>query len=230
MADNVSFRPAMFTFLRELADNNDREWFAENKDRYEAQVKEPALDFINDFAPRLEKLSPHFVADSGAVGGSLFRIYRDTRFSKDKTPYKTHTGVVFKHESAKDVHAPGYYVHLQPRECFVGLGIWMPDGPTTRKIREAIAEDPAAWKKAAYGKRFTDVFSLGDGEKLKRPPRGFDPDHPYVEDLKRKSFTAGVKVSQKQVTAPGFVDDYAKMCKAGSPFMKFLCDAVGVPF
>ncbi len=220
----------MFTFLRELAENNDRDWFADNKPRYEAVVKEPGLQFINDFAPYLEKLSPHFVADSRPVGGSLFRIYRDTRFSKDKTPYKTNTGVHFRHEMAKDVHAPGYYLHLQPRMCFVGLGIWMPDGATTRKIREAIAEDPGAWKKAAYGKRFTDAFELGDDEKLKRPPRGFDPDHPYVEDLKRKSFTAGTRLTQKQVTSPGFIDDYFKLCKRGTPFMRFLCDALGVPF
>jgi uncharacterized protein (TIGR02453 family) len=220
----------MFTFLNDLAANNDREWFAENKARYEEHVKEPGLEFVNDFAPYLEKLSPHFVADSRPNGGSLFRIYRDTRFSKDKTPYKTNTGLQFRHEAAKDVHAPGYYMHLQPRQCFVGLGIWMPDGPATRKIREAIAEDPAGWKKAAYGKRFTDVFSLGDEEGLKQPPRGFDPDHPYVEDLKRKSFTAGAKLTQKQVTSPGFIDEYFKMCKRGSPFMAFLCEALGVPF
>ena len=140
MSNTISFRPAMFTFLNDLAANNDREWFAENKARYEEHVKEPGLEFVNDFAPYLEKLSPHFVADSRPNGGSLFRIYRDTRFSKDKTPYKTNTGLQFRHEAAKDVHAPGYYMHLQPRQCFVGLGIWMPDGPATRKIREAIAE------------------------------------------------------------------------------------------
>lgn len=230
MADTIHFRPALFRFLRDLAANNDREWFAENKPRYETEVKEAGLDFINDFAPYLEKISPHFVADSRANGGSLFRIYRDTRFGKDKTPYKTNTGMYFKHESAKDVHAPGFYLHLEPKACFMGVGLWMPDGPTTKRIREAIVADPAAWKKAAYGKRFTDVFSLGDEEKLKRPPRGFDPEHPYVEDLKRKSFTAGAKLTQKQVTSPGFVGEYAAMCKTGSPFVKFLCEAVGVPF
>ena len=114
--------------------------------------------------------------------------------------------------------------------CFMGIGIWQPDGPTTKRIREAIADDPGAWKKAAHGKRFTDVFSLGDDERLKRPPRGFDPEHPYIEDLKRKSFTAGHRLTQKQVTSPGFVDEYARLCKLGSPFMAFLCEAVGVRF
>ncbi len=230
MAENTSFRPALFTFLRDLEQNNDREWFAANKERYDTYVKNPGLDFINDFAPYLAKISPHFVADSRPVGGSLFRIYRDTRFAKDKTPYKTNTGMYFKHEAARDVHSPGFYLHLQPKASFAGVGLWMPDGPTTRKIRQAIVDDAAAWKKAAYGKRFTDVFSLGDEEKLKRPPRGFDPDHPYVEDLKRKSFTAGVRLTQKQVTAPGFVDEYAKIAKTGSPFIAFLCEAIGVPF
>lgn len=229
MSDIVHFRPATFAFLRELAANNDRDWFAANKARYEADVRDPGIEFIADFGPRLDKISSHFVADTRTVGGSLFRIYRDTRFSKDKTPYKTNTGMHFRHELAKDVHAPGYYLHLEPRACFAGVGIWQPDTATLTRIREAIVADPAAWKRSAYGKRFTDVFTSRDGDTLKRPPRGYDPDHPYVEDLKRKDFTAGARLTQSQVTAPGFVDEYARMCKAATPFMRFLCDAIGIP-
>ena len=100
------FTPKMFSFLRDLADNNDREWFAANKDRYETDVREPALDFIEDFADRLLKISPNFSADPRKQGGSMFRIHRDTRFSKDKTPYKIHTGMQFRHVATKDdVHA-----------------------------------------------------------------------------------------------------------------------------
>lgn len=230
MTDIVHFRPATFTFLRDLAANNDREWFAANKERYETDVKGAGIEFISDFGPRLEKISPHFVADTRGVGGSLFRIQRDTRFAKDKTPYKTNTGMQFRHEAAKDVHAPGFYLHLEPGACFAGVGMWQPDTASLTKIRDAIVADPAAWKRAAYGKRFTDVFTLSEGDRLKRPPRGYDADHPYIDDLRRKDFTAGTRLTQKQVTSPGFIDDYARMCKAASSYMKFLCDAVGVPF
>ena len=113
-----------FRFLSDLAKNNNREWFEENKDRFEGDLREPLLGFIEDFSEHLEKLSPHFEANARKVGGSLFRIFRDVRFSKDKSPYKTNAGVHFRHERAKDVHAPGYYLHLDPKESFIGIGIW----------------------------------------------------------------------------------------------------------
>ncbi len=223
------FTPATFTFLKDLAANNDRDWFTANKQRYVNKVQEPALEFITDFGTRLHKISPHFTADARVVGGSLFRIHRDTRFSKDKTPYKENTGVQFRHEAAKDAHAPGYYLHIQPGECFAGVGLWRPETKVAYAIREHIAERPAEWKKAAHGKRFTDVFELG-GDSLLRPPKGFDPDHPYIDDLKRKDFIASTRLSQRSITSEGFVDEFAKMCRAATPFMRFLCEAVGVPF
>src|SRR5918996_3776624 len=143
-----SFGPELFRFLRDLEANNDRTWFNANKDRYEREVRDPALDFVEDFAPRLAEISQHFVADPRPSGGSLFRIHRDTRFSKDKSPYKTHVGIHFRHERAKDVHAPGFYLHLEPRSVFVGAGIWHPNSPTLAKIRAAIADDAEAWLRA----------------------------------------------------------------------------------
>ncbi len=230
MSADRHFTPKLFEFLRDLEANNDRAWFKANQDRYEEHVKEPALRFINDFAVRLRKISPHFVADSRPVGGSLFRIHRDTRFSKDKTPYKTNTGVHFRHERAKDAHAPGYYLHLDPAGSFGGVGIWHPETKVQYQIRDAMADDPARWKRATRGKKFADVFGSVDGERLKRPPKGFDPDHPLIDDLKLKSFVASTRFSQKQITAPGFIDDFAANCRTGTPFVEFLCQAVGVPF
>lgn len=225
------FTPALFGFLKDLAANNNRDWFWANKDRYERDVRQPALEFITDFGPRLSSISEYFVADSRTVGGSLFRIHRDTRFSKDKTPYKTNTGMHFRHVRAKDAHAPGFYVHLQPRGSFAGVGIWGPDGPTATAIRQAIVDDPAAWKKAAYGKRFRDAYAMDDhDDKLKRPPRGFDPEHPYIEDLKRRHFLGSLRLTQKQITAADFLDAYTDLCKRAAPFMKFLCEATGVRF
>jgi uncharacterized protein (TIGR02453 family) len=223
------FTPKLFGFLKDLAENNDREWFKANQDAYENYVREPALEFINDFTGPLKGISEYFVTDSRTVGGSLFRIQRDTRFSKDKTPYKTNTGMQFRHIMAKDVHSPGYYLHIQPGECFMGVGIWRPETKVAYAIREKIDEDPAAWKKATRGKRFTDVFTIG-GDSLKRPPKGYDPDHPYIEDLKRKDFIASTRVSQKDITSDHFMADFTSNCKRATPFMRFLCEAVGVPF
>lgn len=223
------FTPATYSFLRDLAANNDRQWFADNKERYVDRVQEPALEFITDFGPRLAKISPHFTADARVVGGSLFRIHRDTRFSKDKTPFKKNTGVQFRHEAAKDAHAPGYYLHIEPAGTFVGVGLWRPETAVAYRIRHHIAEQPDAWKKAAYGKAFRDTFALG-GDSLVNPPRGFDPEHALVDDLKRKDFIASTSVSQKAVTSDDFIDHFDALCRKATPFMRFLCEAVGVPF
>ena len=223
------FTPKLFAFLKDLAENNDRDWFKAHQDLYEHYVREPALEFINDFAGPLKKISPHFVADSRTVGGSLFRIQRDTRFSKDKTPYKLNTGMQFRHMAGKDAHAPGFYVHLQPGECFMGVGLWRPETKVAYQIREAIAAEPAAWKRASRGKRFTEVFTIG-GDSLQRAPKGFDEDHPLIEDLKRKDFIASTRLTQKSITADTFMGEFTDYCKRSAPFMKFLCGAVGVPF
>ncbi len=223
------FTPRLFAFLRELGDNNDRGWFKDHQADYERYVREPALDFINDFAAPLAKISPHFVADTRKVGGSLFRIQRDTRFAKDKTPYKTNTGMQFRHAQASDAHAPGFYLHLEPGECFMGVGLWRPETKVAYRIREHIADDPTTWKRVSRGKRFTDVFHL-TGDSLVRPPKGFDEAHPLIDDLKRKDFIASTRLTQKQITSDQFMRDFTDHSKRAAPFMKFLCEAVGVPF
>ncbi len=139
---NPYITPELFLFLRELRENNTREWFNDHKVRYEQHLKEPLLDLIADFAPLLSGISPHFRAIPKVSGGSLFRIYRDVRFSKNKSPYKTHASVHFRHEQAKDVHAPGYYLHIEPDNVFLGLGLWRPENSILTKIRSAIATDP----------------------------------------------------------------------------------------
>ncbi|MFH2009192.1 MAG: DUF2461 domain-containing protein [bacterium] len=229
MPSKAHFTPALFKFLKELKAHNDRDWFKAHKDQYDRDVKEPALAFIRDFAPRLQKISPHFRADPRPVGGSLFRIQRDTRFSKDKSPYKTHTGIQFRHEAGKDAHCPGFYLHLEPGSVFVGLGIWHPDSQTAGRIRASLDEHPADWKRAVYGKPFSTRYSL-QGDSLKRPPRGFDPEHPFLEDLKRKDFIAGCEVPLKDVTSADFLDRFTSLCKDGVPLVRFLCQAVGVAF
>jgi uncharacterized protein (TIGR02453 family) len=223
------FTPATFKFLTQLATNNEREWFNANKDRYLIDVQEPALQFIADFAPKLAGISQHFVADPRSQGGSLFRIYRDTRFSKDKTPYKTHLGMRFGHEAGLGVHAPGLYLHIEPGASYAGVGLWRPETALARTIREAIVADPAGWKKAAHGKSITNRFTP-DGESLARPPQGFDPDHPLIEDLKRKDFIAGTRIEDKIVTSERLLTEYTAICKTAAPFVAFLTRAIGLEF
>jgi uncharacterized protein (TIGR02453 family) len=223
------FTPATFRFLKDLAANNNRPWFEMNRERYEGHVKDPALRFITDFGPRLKKISTHFRADPRPVGGSLFRIYRDVRFSKDKSPYKTAAGIHFRHFEKNEVHAPGFYLHIEPGDVFLGVGIWRPDPRTATRIREAIVEDPKGWTGAVKSRAFRDHFTLG-GESYARPPRGVDPDHPLIEDLKRKDFIAMAELSEKSVSAPGFMKEFAALCRTGAGINRFLCGALGIPY
>ncbi len=132
----------MFNFLADLGSNNNREWFNNNKDRYENFVVEPVTRFIEAVGEFLPTISDAYVADTRRNGGSMFRIYRDTRFSRDKRPYKENVGCQFRHTAGKNAHAPGFYVHLAPAEVFIGGGIWKPDTNSLDKIRNHIAENP----------------------------------------------------------------------------------------
>jgi uncharacterized protein (TIGR02453 family) len=223
------FESHTLRFLEELAANNNREWFKENKSRYEEQVLDVALRFIQSMQDPLHEIAPHFVALPTRVGGSLMRVYRDTRFSKIKLPYKTNIGIQFRHEQAKDVHSPGYYVHIAPEQVFVGAGMWRPDSDSLRKIRERIAAKPAEWRRAVDDTAFKRQFALG-GESLTRPPRGFDKDHGCIEDIKRKSFIAVRDLPAAAPLSKGFQRTVESSFRNSEPLMRFLCKAVGVPF
>jgi uncharacterized protein (TIGR02453 family) len=227
MTQPAYISPELFGFFRELKVNNNREWFEANKQRYEKCVREPLLRFITDFGLRLAEISPHYVADARKSGGSLFRINRDIRFSKDKSPYKTTAGVQFRHEAGKDAHAPGFYLHLEPDGVFVGVGIWQPDSPALSKIRDAIVAHPENWRQASRDAAFLNVFNIG-GESLKNPPKGYDPDHPFVEDLKRKDFIASTPFDEAEVCAPNFMDRYSQVCHQAVPYVRFLTTALGL--
>jgi uncharacterized protein (TIGR02453 family) len=208
MPQFTGFPAATFEFLDELERNNNRDWFGANKARYEAGVREPALDFITTMGPELAKIS----------------------FSKDKTPYKTNIGIQFRHERGKDVHAPGYYLHIDNETCFLGVGLWRPDAEGLAGIRQRIVERPNDWKKARDARAFKSAFELGGGESLKRPPRGFSEDSPHMEDLKRKDFIAVVNFAAKDTESRDFVKQVASTFRKATPFMTFLCAAVGVEF
>jgi uncharacterized protein (TIGR02453 family) len=218
------FSSESFAFLRELSDNNNREWFAANKGRYESELRNPALRFINDFGPRLSRIAPRLVADPRPVGGSMFRIYRDTRFSRDKSPYKTHLGIHFFHESAKAAASvPGFYLHLSPEECFAAAGIWHPDPASLAKVRQAIASGSPDWKAI---KRKLKI----EGNSLKRPPRGYAADHPQVEDLKRTDFVTSVPLTEAEICRKSFISDFAATCRKMTPLVKFVSRSLKLPW
>lgn len=222
---NRYFTQESLSFLRQLAKHNNRDWFEENKANYEASVRTPALQFITDMADKLAMISPHFLAQPKKVGGSLMRVYRDVRFSSDKRPYKTNIGIQFRHELGKDVHAPGFYLHIEPGDCFVGAGIWRPDAAALGKIRDAIVEKPEKWKKAVNDKGFNKHFSLR-GESLSRPPRGYAGDHPFIDDLKRKDFIAVTSLDDNQVTGSRIRKMVLDRFSAAGEYMQFLCRAL----
>ena len=225
----ASFTPESIQFLGELAANNNREWFKENKSRYEEQVLDVALMFIQSMQKPLHDIAPHFTAIPKRMGGSLMRVYRDTRFTKGKDPYKTNIGIQFRHERAKDVHSPGFYVHIDPEQVFLGAGMWRPDSDALAGIRDRIANKQSEWQRVSTAKKFLRHFHLG-GSTLKRPPRGYDKDHPMIEDLKRKDFIALKNMRHEDALNPKFQQQVETAFKGASDYMQFLCKAVGVQY
>jgi len=217
------FTPDLFRFLTRLKRNNNREWFQAHKEEYEAVAHQPAVQFIADFAAPLFKISPYLVADPRSTRGSLFRIYRDTRFSPDKRPYKTHIAMKFSHRG-KDVHSPGFYLHLEPKGCFAASGLWHPEAPTLLKVRNAMVERSNEWRPVRK------LLNWDDATKLSRPPRGFLCDHEFVEDLKLRDLGTAIEFTEAQICSPKFMTTFATACKKMSPLAKFLSSAVGLQF
>ncbi len=223
------FTKATFKFLDELAANNNRAWFEENKPRYESLVRGPALEFIVDMAPAFNKFAPHFRTDPRKMGGSLMRVFRDTRFSHDKTPYKTNIGIQFRHELGKDVHAPGFYLHIANDECFFGAGCWHPDSDSLGKVRDLIVENPKKWFAVRDDKKLVAHWTFA-GDSLSRPPRGYAASHIAIEDLKRKDFIALANLSKAEAIGPELVKLAAARFSTAVPLMRFLCEAVGAQY
>ncbi len=210
------FHEELFQFFVELNFNNNRSWFAANKVRYEQFVKRPLEAFATAFAPRLARIAP------GYSKSRVFRIYRDTRFAKDKTPYKTQAAVQFlRGAAAGDVHQPGFYLHLEPGESFAAAGIWAPDAATLARIRKAIVTRPAAWTPLAKLEFW--------GESYARAPKGVDPAHRFVADLMRKHYLTWVDFKDRDVVGPAFIDRVARACTRMAPLVAFLDRALGKP-
>lgn len=223
------FSDDTFTFLRTLAENNKREWFTEHKGEYEAYVREPARAFIRAMGPELAGFAPEFIADDRKLGGSLMRIFRDVRFSNNKLPYKTNIGIQFRHRQGKDVHAPGFYLHIEASEVFVGAGIWHPESDTLKKIRTYIDAHPTRWQDALQQKEFAQWFHM-TGDALSRPPKGYAADHPLIEEIKRKDFIGIAPLLPELMLEPDLPSLIGAYFAVTVPLMRELCRAVGIPY
>ncbi len=227
MEQHIYFTPDLFRFLEELRQHNQRDWFERNKERYESAVRGPFLSFIGDLGVPLKKINPHIIADPRPVGGSMMRIYRDIRFSRDKSPYKSFVAAHFQDARGKKGATPAYYLRLEPGRSMVGAGIWRPEPGALKNIRDAIVADGKRWQRVTRAADFRSMCGMA-GESLKRPPAGYDPTHPLIEDIKRKDFATSSPLDERQVCGPGLMKSVLEAFRTTAPFIDFLADAVGL--
>lgn len=213
-----------FLFLKDLKKHNNRDWFNINKPRYE-EANNEFKEFVGKLICEVAKFDKT-VANLEAKD-CMFRIYRDVRFSKDKSPYKTHFGAHLVAGGKKgDMMCAGYYMHLSPGECFLAGGAHMPPSEWLNAIRKEIHYNAKELKKIISAKDFKKYFGKITGEKLSSVPRGYDKTHPEIELLKHKSYLAVHNTNEKQVTSKQFLFHCAKVFKAMQPFDKFLNQAM----
>lgn len=224
------FTPATFRFLRSLARHNERAWFHAHRGDYERHVREPFLRLVGDLQAPLAGVSTHYRADPRPAGGSLFRIHRDTRFSGNKAPYKTWQGARLFHVRRREVPAPSFYLHVEPGGCFVGAGLWHPDTPTQRRVRQFLFDNPAGWVAATQARAFLRKFDLDDSEMLVRMPAGFPPDSPLATDLRRRNFVALRTLGDDVVAGPRLLATVSRDLVALAPFVDYLCAALDLEF
>lgn len=210
-----------FQFLTDLRENNDRDWFQANKLRYDA-AKEEFERFISALLSEIERFDPT-IAHHRAKD-CIFRIYRDVRFSSDKSPYKTHFGAhITSAAKRSEIHSrAGYYIHIEPGASMLAGGAYLPQGPWLKAIRQEIAYESAEFKKILNSKSFRQYFGEMEGEKLKTAPRDYPADHPEIELLRHKSFLATHRCSDEQVMAGDFLAHCGKVFQALYPFDQFL--------
>jgi uncharacterized protein (TIGR02453 family) len=207
-------------FLKQLKRNNNREWFEKHREEYEQHAKNPMLSFIAALQPAFARFAPEFDLNPKR---SIFRIYRDIRFSSDKTPYKTHIAAHFVLRGRpKGFIGSGYYIQLEPRDFFVGGGIYIPDGDQLKKIRQAIATRGEEFLSIVDDRKFKKRFAPFDWSKLQRVPKGYDENHPMAEWLKFKQFFVGISLPESKCYSESLLDETAKICEEASPLVRFL--------
>ncbi|MFN0293703.1 DUF2461 domain-containing protein [Pedobacter helvus] len=216
-------KKSTFNFLRELIDNNNREWFAENKFRYE-EAKLDLFALITPLIKDLAAIDPEFSADTEPKK-CLLRIYRDVRFSLNKDPYKKNYGIAFD-VKGYGPSTPAYYLHLEPGNCFFGVGFWMPESKIVKSIREEIDYNGDEFLEIINDKDYQKIFSLSKEDSLKKAPKGYEIDHPLIEYLRLKSFISIYPLKEEDFYKENIVDKLKTAFQVIQPFILFLRKAV----
>ena len=211
--------PEALTFLRNLKRSNRREWFQAHKDDYERFVKAPMAELVLLIGDGLRRIAPEIVADPKT---SLYRIYRDTRFSPDKTPYKTHAAAVFPVRGLPKNSGPGLYFHVSTEELLIGGGVYMPDPSLLRAVREEIAGHPRAFLRVVEARSFRKAFGQLEGERLKSMPKGFSPEHPAAEYIRYKQFLFGQELPPQVASSTRLLPAILDCFEKGMPLIRFL--------
>ncbi len=224
------FSARTFKFLRGLERHNEREWFHAHKPEYEANLRQPYQRLLIDLQPALAGISLYFRSDPKTVGGSLYRIHRDTRYSHDKSPYKTWQGAKLYHERSRQVEAPSFRVHVQPGRSFVGAGLWHPETTIQRKIRQFIFDNPGGWKRAAHAPGLRERYSLASSDMLVRIPAGFPKDFIHADDLRHRNFAVTRFMDDSEVMGENLLNILEQDLTVLGPFMDYLCAALDLEF
>lgn len=220
----AGFPKQAIEFFKKLKRNNNREWFEKHKHEYDEFAKIPMQSLLATLQSEFTAFAPEFDMNPKRA---IFRIYRDVRFSKDKTPYKTHIAAhAVLRGMPKGFLGSGYYFHVDPNDCFVGGGIYLPDGDQLKKIRKAVANRGKEFLEIINDKKFKKRFGVIDGEKLKRIPQGYDETHPMAEWLKLKQFFVGVSLPPSACFKKSYAADVAAICRSAYPLIQFLNEAV----
>ncbi len=211
-------------FFKMLKRNNNREWFEKHKEEFEIYTKSPMQSFIFSLQTHFARFAPEFDLNPKR---SIFRIYRDIRFSSDKTPYKTHIAAHFVlRGKPKGFIGSGYYLEIAPGELYIGGGIYIPDGDQLKKIRKTIATRGKEFLSIVGNRRFKKLFAPFEWAKLQRIPKGYEENHPMAEWLKYKQFFVGVSLPESKCYRASFVKETAKICEELTPLVKFLNSAL----
>ena len=213
------FTDATLKFLRALKRHNDRAWFRARRDQYDTHLKRPMIEVIDRLTRDLGRFAPELVATPKA---SMYRVYRDTRFSHDKSPYKTHVAAIFPHRTLTKHGGAGLYFHVDPDHVLVGAGVYAPEPRQLYQLRQHLAANPKRFRAIVESPTFRRSFGTVDGQRLKRVPKGFETDDPAAEYLKLKQFLAGTERPSSFATGPRFYASLTRLFKQLVPFVRFL--------
>jgi uncharacterized protein (TIGR02453 family) len=213
------FSVRTLSFLRRLKRNNRREWFNAHREEYEHDVREPMIAIIERLAADFRAFAPELIASPKL---SLYRIYRDTRFSENKTPYKTHVAAVFPCRGLAKHEGAGMYFHVSPEDVWIGGGLWAPPPPQLQMVREHVAANSRKMKAIVTAPAFRRTLGELAGERLQRVPRGFPKDHEAAEYLKHRQFLAGAEFPATFATSPAFYRGLLDVFRRVAPLVRFI--------